>query len=52
MSLGRRKGESMMKTLEERFYDYAVVPVVVLNNADDAIPLQMLSSKAGCRVRR
>ena len=28
----------MMKTLEERFYDYAVVPVVVLNDADDAVP--------------
>ena len=28
-----------MKTLEEQFYDYAVVPVVVLDDADDAAPL-------------
>ena len=28
-----------MKTLEEKFYDYAVIPVVVLNDAKDAIPL-------------
>ncbi len=47
MSLGRRKGESMMKTLEERFYDYAVVPVVVLNDADDAIPLADALIKGG-----
>lgn len=25
-----------MKTLEEQFYDYAVVPVVVLDDAEDA----------------
>ena len=47
MSLGRRKGESMMKTLEERFYDYAVVPVGVLNDADDAVPLADALSKGG-----
>ena len=47
MSLGRRKGESMMKTLEERFYDYAVVPVVVLNDAVDAIPLADALIKGG-----
>ena len=47
MSLGRRKGEGMMKTLEERFYDYAVVPVVVLNNADDAVPLADALIKGG-----
>lgn len=47
MSLGRRKGESMMKTLEERFYDYAVVPVVVLNDADDAISLADALIKGG-----
>lgn len=47
MSLGRRKGESMMKTLEERFYDYAVVPVVVLNDADDAVPLVDALIKGG-----
>ena len=28
-----------MKTLEEQFYDYAVVPVVVLDDAEDAAPL-------------
>ena len=28
-----------MKTLEEQFYEYAVVPVVVLDDADDAAPL-------------
>ncbi|MBO5485260.1 MAG: 2-dehydro-3-deoxyphosphogluconate aldolase, partial [Lachnospiraceae bacterium] len=28
-----------MKTLEEQFYEFAVVPVVVLNDADDALPL-------------
>ena len=37
----------MMKTLEERFYDYAVVPVVVLNNADDAVPLADALIKGG-----
>ena len=47
MSLGRRKGEGMMKTLEERFYDYAVVPVVVLNDADDAVPLADALIKGG-----
>ena len=47
MSLGRWKGESMMKTLEERFYDYAVVPVVVLNDADDAVPLADALIKGG-----
>ncbi|MDD6983900.1 MAG: bifunctional 4-hydroxy-2-oxoglutarate aldolase/2-dehydro-3-deoxy-phosphogluconate aldolase [Clostridia bacterium] len=36
-----------MKTLEERFYDYAVVPVVVLNDADDAIPLADALIKGG-----
>lgn len=47
MSLGCRKGEGMMKTLEERFYDYAVVPVVVLNDADDAVPLADALIKGG-----
>lgn len=28
-----------MKTIEEQFYDCAVVPVVVLNEAKDAVPL-------------
>lgn len=28
-----------MRTLEEQFYDYAVVPVVVLEDAEDALPL-------------
>ena len=37
----------MMKTLEERFYDYAVVPVGVLNDADDAVPLADALIKGG-----
>lgn len=37
----------MMKTLEERFYDYAVVPIVVLNDADDAVPLADALIKGG-----
>lgn len=28
-----------MKTLEEQFYDFGVVPVVVLDDAEDALPL-------------
>lgn len=36
-----------MKTLEERFYDYAVVPVVVLNDANDAVPLADALIKGG-----
>lgn len=36
-----------MKTLEEQFYDYAVVPVVVLNDADDAAPLAEALIKGG-----
>ena len=28
-----------MKTIEEQFYEYAVVPVVVLEDAKDALPL-------------
>lgn len=36
-----------MKTLEEQFYDYAVVPVVVLDDADDAAPLVEALIKGG-----
>lgn len=36
-----------MKTLEEQFYDYAVVPVVVLDDADDAAPLAEALIKGG-----
>ena len=36
-----------MKTLEEQFYDYAVVPVVVLNDAKDALPLAEALIKGG-----
>lgn len=36
-----------MKTLEEQFYDYAVVPVVVLNDKEDAIPLAEALIKGG-----
>ena len=36
-----------MKTLEEQFYDYAVVPVVVLVDAEDAAPLAEVLVKGG-----
>lgn len=36
-----------MKTLEEQFYEYAVVPVVVLDDADDAAPLAEALVKGG-----
>ena len=36
-----------MKTLEEQFYDYAVVPVVVLNDTKDALPLAEALIKGG-----
>ena len=36
-----------MKTLEEQFYEYAVVPVVVLDDADDAAPLAEALIKGG-----
>ena len=36
-----------MKTLEELFYEYAVVPVVVLDDADDAAPLAEALIKGG-----
>lgn len=36
-----------MKTLEEQFYDYAVVPVVVLDDAEDAVPLAEALVKGG-----
>ena len=36
-----------MKTLEEQFYDYAVVPVVVLDDAEDAAPLAEALVKGG-----
>lgn len=36
-----------MKTLEEQFYDYAVVPVVVLDDAEDAAPLAEALIKGG-----
>lgn len=36
-----------MKTLEEQFYDYAVVPVVVLNDAKDALPLAQALIQGG-----
>lgn len=37
----------MMKTLAEQFYNYAVVPVVVLNDAKDALPLAEALIKGG-----
>lgn len=36
-----------MKTLEEQFYDYAVVPVVVLDDTEDAAPLAEALVKGG-----
>ena len=36
-----------MKTLEEQFYDFAVVPVVVLEDAKDAVPLADALVKGG-----
>lgn len=36
-----------MKTLEEQFYECAVVPVVVLNDAKDALPLADALIKGG-----
>ncbi len=36
-----------MKTMEERFYEYAVVPVVVLKNVKDALPLAEALIKGG-----
>lgn len=36
-----------MKTFEEQFYDFAVVPVVVLEDAKDAVPLADALVKGG-----
>lgn len=36
-----------MKTLEEQFYDYGVVPVVVLEDAGDALPLAKALTEGG-----
>lgn len=36
-----------MKTVEEQFYDYGVVPVVVLEEAADAIPLAKALTEGG-----
>lgn len=36
-----------MKTIEEQFYEYGVVPVVVLENAEDALPLADALIKGG-----
>lgn len=36
-----------MKTMEEQFYEFAVVPVVVLNDAKDAVPLAEALVKGG-----
>ena len=41
-----------MKTLEEQFYDYAVVPVVVLDDAEDAAPLAEALVKGGTSLCR
>ncbi len=39
--------ENNMKTIEELFYEYAVVPVVVLDDAKDALPLADALIKGG-----
>lgn len=36
-----------MKTIEERFYEYGVVPVVVLEDAGDALPLAQALTEGG-----
>lgn len=36
-----------MKTIEEQFYNYAVVPVVVLEDAEDALPLADALTQGG-----
>ncbi len=36
-----------MKTIEEQFYGYAVVPVVVLDDAKDALPLAKALTEGG-----
>lgn len=36
-----------MKTIEEQFYDYGVVPVVVLEDAKDALPLAKALTEGG-----
>lgn len=36
-----------MKTIEEQFYDYAVIPVVVLDDVKDAVPLADALIKGG-----
>lgn len=36
-----------MKTLEEQFFEYGIVPVVVLNNEEDALPLAEALQKGG-----
>lgn len=36
-----------MKTLEQQFYDYGVVPVVVLEDAKDALPLAKALTEGG-----
>lgn len=36
-----------MKTIEEQFYEFGVVPVVVLENAEDAVPLADALTQGG-----
>ena len=37
----------IMKTIEEQFREYAVVPVVVLDDARDAVPLAEALTEGG-----
>lgn len=41
-----------MKTIEEQFYKYAVVPVVVLEDAKDALPLAEALIEGGLPVQK
>ena len=39
-----------MKTIEEKFQEYAVVPVVVLEDAKDALPLAKALIEGGLQL--
>jgi 2-dehydro-3-deoxyphosphogluconate aldolase/(4S)-4-hydroxy-2-oxoglutarate aldolase len=42
-----RRGEESMKTIEEQFHEFGVVPVVVLEDAKDALPLAEALTEGG-----
>ncbi len=43
----RERKQKSMKTIEERFYQYAVVPVVALEDSKDALPLAEALEEGG-----